>query len=105
MKFNITFFYKSAFIIMIGIVMLSLILDRINMADRNLEEGQCINIHIGNADPIHGQIFNLRADGRYTVNYTTTQNIIKKKTLKRFQFVETSCQINTLYPRVEENAP
>lgn len=78
-----------------GVVLLSLMLDRLNLADRDLEEGKCIEIQIGNTQALQGQIYNLRADGRYNVHYINDKGDHNSITLKRFQFKVVEC-INNL---------
>jgi len=84
--------YLKGLLFLFGVIILSLLLDRLNLTDRDLSAGQCIEIYIGNNQKIDGQIFNLRADGRYTVYYSTDRSQIHTITLKRFQFKAVECK-------------
>lgn len=76
---------------LLSIIVLSIVLDRVSLVDRNLKDGDCVKIIIGNSDPIQGQVYNLRADGRYTIHYLTDRGQHFVVTLKRFQFTVVDC--------------
>ena len=79
----------KVFIFFVAVIGLSMLLDSLNFSDRDVTGGECVNIHIGNSPAIDGQIFNVRADGRYTVYYKT--NYIHSVVLKRNQFTVVPC--------------